>query len=191
MSPDGTHLVFEQDTPPAGYDLMLLHLDGTLRVEPLLQTQFDERNAAISPDGRWMAYESSESGQSQVYVRPFPNVAETLHQISTAGGRTPVWAPNGRELFFANGSSMMSATVQLTPTFSAGNPTKLFNGLPFVLDGRFIGGTLRPFDISRDAQRFLMIKEDAGSSEGNAPLASMIVVQNWFEELRAKMAAGK
>jgi len=190
MSPAGTRLVFEQDPPPAGYDLMLLYLDGTPRVEPLLQTPFDERNAAIAPDGRWMAYESSDSGLSQVYVRPFPNVADAQHQISTAGGRTPVWAPNGRELFFANGSSMMSATVQLTPTFSAGNPTKLFDGPPLVLDGRFIGGTLPTFDISRDGQRFLMIRENAVSSEGNTP-ASMIVVQNWFEELKAKMAAGK
>jgi Tol biopolymer transport system component len=85
-------LVFEELTPPAGYDFMLLSLDGTPRVEPLLQTPFDERNAAISPDGRWMAYESNESGQSQISVRPFPNVADAHYQISIGGGRTPAWA---------------------------------------------------------------------------------------------------
>lgn len=89
ISPDGTRLVLEELTPSAGYDFMLLSLVGTPRVEPLLQTPFDERNASISPDGRWMAYESNESGQSQIYVRPFPNVADAHYQISTAGGERP------------------------------------------------------------------------------------------------------
>ena len=122
ISPDGTRLVFEELMPSAGYDFMLLSLEGTPRVEPLLQTPFDERNAAISPDGRWMAYESNESGQSQIYVRPFPNVADARYQISNGGGRTPAWAPNGHDLFFVNRTSIMAVTVQLTPTFSAGNP---------------------------------------------------------------------
>jgi eukaryotic-like serine/threonine-protein kinase len=171
----------------------LLTLDGTPRVKPLLQTPFDERNAAISPDGQWMAYESNESGQSQIYVRPFPHVADGQYQISTAGGRTPMWAPNGHELFFAGRTSIMVVTVQLTPTFIAGNPTKLFDVPSIRLDGRFApnGGTLRAFDISRDGQRFLMIKENTDSGEGNAQSASMIVVQNWFDELKAKVAAGK
>ena len=136
-----------------------------------------------------MAYESNESGQSQIYVRPFPNVADARYQISSGGGRTPAWAPNGHELFFVNRTSIMAVTVQLTPTFSAGNPTKLFDAPSILLDGRFIAsGTHRTYDVSRDGQRFLMIKENAGSSEGNAPPASMVVVQNWFEELKAKMA---
>jgi serine/threonine-protein kinase len=192
ISPDGTRLVFETLTPSAGYDFMLLSLDGKPRVEPLLQTPFDERNAAISPDGRWMAYESNESGQSQIYVRPFPNVADARYQISSGGGRAPVWAPNGHDLFFANRSSIIVVTVQLTPTFSAGNPTKLFDAPSIVLDGRFIdSGTNRTYDVSRDGRRFLMIKENAASSEGHTSAASMIVVQNWFEELKAKVAAGK
>jgi hypothetical protein len=119
-------------------------------------------------------------------------VADARYQISTGGGRTPAWAPDGRDLFFVNRTSMMAVTVQLTPTFSAGNPTKLFDGPSILLDGRFTAtGTLRTYDVSRDGQRFLMIKENTGSSEGSAPPASMIVVQNWFEELKAKVAAGK
>lgn len=178
--------------PPAGFDFMLLSLTGTPRVEPLLQTPFDERNATISPDGLWMAYESNESGQSQIYVRPFPNVADAHYQISSGGGRTPAWAPHGHDLFFVNRTSMMAATVRLTPTFSAGTPTKLFDAPSIVLDGRFIGfGTNRTYDVSRDGQRFLMIKASAGSSEDSAPPAGMIVVQNWFEALKARMPAGK
>jgi serine/threonine-protein kinase len=192
ISPDGTRLVFEEQTPSAGYDFMLLSLVGAPRVEPLLQTPFDERNASISPDGRWMAYESNESGQSQIYVRPFPNVADAHYQISTAGGRTPAWAPNGHDLFFVNRTIIMAVAVQLTPTFSAGNPMKLFDEGSILLDGRFIGtGTQRTYDVSRDGQRFLMIKANAGSSDDNASRASMIGVQNWFEELKAKLAAGK
>jgi eukaryotic-like serine/threonine-protein kinase len=190
ISPDGTRLVLEEATAAGSYDFMLLSLTGARRVEPLLQTPFDERNAAISPDGRWMAYESNESGRFQIYVRPFPNVADAHYEISN--GRTPVWSPTGRELFFVNRTSIMAVTVQLTPTFSAGNPTKLFDAPSIMLDGRFIGtGTHRTYDISRDGQRFLMIKVNAGPSERDAPLATMIVVQNWFEELKAKMVAGK
>ena len=195
MSPDGKRLVLEEQMGMAGYDFMLLSLEGTPRVEPLLQTPFDERNAAISPDGRWMAYESNETGRLQIYVRPFPNVADARYQISTGGGRTPAWAPNGHDLFYVNRASIMAVTVQLTPTFSAGNPTKLFDAPSLLLDGRFIGtgtgGTNRTYDVSRDGQRFLMIKNNAGSSDGNASPASMVVVQNWFEELKAKVAAGK
>ena len=102
ISPDGTRLVLEELMPSSNYNLMLLSLAGTPRVEPLLQTAFDERNAAISPDGRWMAYDSTESGQSQIYVRPFPNVTDARYQISTAGGRTPAWTPDGHDLFFVN-----------------------------------------------------------------------------------------
>jgi serine/threonine-protein kinase len=192
ISPDATRLVLEEQTPSAGYDFMLLSLDGVPRVEGFLQTPFDERNAAISPDGRWMAYDSNESGQSQIYVRPFPNVADARYQISNGGGRTPAWARDGHDLFFVNRTSIMAVTVQLTPTFSAGNPAKLFDAPGLLLDARFgNSGTNRTYDVSRDGQRFLMIKENVRSSDGNAPPASMVVVQNWFEELKAKLAAGK
>jgi eukaryotic-like serine/threonine-protein kinase len=188
ISPDGTRMVFEELTPSAGYDFILLSLKGTPRVEPLLQTPFDERNAEISPDGRWMAYESNESGQNQIYIRPFPNVADARYQISSGGGRTSAWAPSGRELFFVSRTSIMAVPVQLTPTFRAGSPTKLFDARSILLDGRFIAtGTHRTYDVSRDGQRFLMIKENALANEGAALPASMIVVQNWFEELKAKI----
>ena len=188
ISPDGTRLVLEEQTSASDYDFMLLFLDATRRLEPLLQTPFDERNAAISTDGHWMAYESNESGQSQIYVRPFPNVAEARYQISHGGGRTPAWAPNGNTLFFINRASVMAVTVQSTPTLNAGTPIKLFDAPSILLDGRFIAtGTNRTYDVSPDGQRLLMIKENARPSEGNAPPVNMIVVLNWFEELRARV----
>ena len=181
MSPDGKRLVFEQLTPTGTQDLMLLALDGasaplgadTTHIRPLLQTPFDQRNAAISPDGRWMAYESNESTRLQIYVRPFPNVADALYQISTEGGRTPVWAPNGGELFFVNGSTVMSVAIQSTPTFSAGNVTPLFEASSMLLDGRRIGTmTGRTYDVARDGQRFLMIRETRAGSRASRRASS-------------------
>ena len=100
ISPDGSRLVYHAiPKPEADYDLMVLRLNGPSQPEPLVQTPADERNAEISPDGRWLAYESSTTRRSQIYVRPFPNVGDGEYQVSTDGGRTPVWAPNGRELY--------------------------------------------------------------------------------------------
>ena len=170
--------MFEELTPTAGYDFMLLSLKGTPRVEPLFATPFDERDADISPDGHWMVYQSNASGQSQVYVRPFPNVGDAFYQISNDGGRTPMWSPTGRELFFVDGASIMAAAVQLTPTFSAGHPTKLFDAPSVLLDGRFAAcEVLLPCLARRNA--ISDDQENVGSSEHSAPPVSMIVVQNW------------
>ncbi len=100
LSPDGTHVVFYQNTQTARGDLLTMSLEGDHRVQPLLQTPFDEQEGTISPDGRWIAYESDSSGRSEVYVRPFPAVAGGQWQVSTASGRRPLWARDGQELFY-------------------------------------------------------------------------------------------
>jgi len=177
-SPDGTHVVFTEIVPGTGEDIMMLSLDGARRVEPLLHSPFAERNGAISPDGRWLAYESNESGQEEIHVRPFPNVSDGGHwQVSAGGGTCPVWSPNGQELFYRDLNSVMAVTVQSTSTFSSGNPTKLF-------DGPYLTGVGGSYDASRDGQRFLMLK-------GSGPVspARIVVVLNWFEELKAKVPA--
>ena len=186
VTPNGQYLVLEEQADAGGYDFMLLRLQGTPRVEALLQTPFDERNAEISPDGKWLAYESNESGQFQIYVRPFPNVTDGRSQVSDNGGRSPQWSPDGRELFFVSRTSMMTVPVQLKPTFTPGSPAKLFDARSLVLDGRFIGSTSRTFDISPDGQRFLMLQEGSLTDDGNRPSIGIVVVQNWFEELKAK-----
>ena len=101
--------------------------DDANRASPLLDTPSDERHAAIAPDGRWIAYESNKTGRFQVYVRPFPNLNDAECQISTAGGRTPLFAPNGRELFFVGGPALMAAAVDLASGFRASNATVVFN----------------------------------------------------------------
>jgi serine/threonine-protein kinase len=152
FSPDGKRLVLAEIVN--GSDLMALSFDGERRTQPLVRTQFSERNAEISPDGRWIAYESDESGQFEIYVRPFPNVDEGRWQISTGGGAKPLWARSGRELFhLAPVTRLMVVPVKSGPTFAAGNPELLFEGR--YLDAAFIG---RTYDVSPDGKRFLMIK---------------------------------
>jgi Tol biopolymer transport system component len=180
ITPDGTAVVFFEATPTMGFDLLQLALDGTRRVTPLLQTKFDERNGIVSPDGRWLAYESNSSGPIEIYVRPFPNVGGPQWLVSTAGGRQPLWARSGKELFYvgADGALLRVPVEASGTTWNAGTPKKL-------LDGRYVtgGGTLlRMYDVSPDGQRFLMVKAP-GADAGAAPPA-LIVVQHWDEELK-------
>jgi len=155
------------------------------RTEALIQTTFIEWLAEISPDGRWLAYATNESGQFEIHVRPFPNVNDGRWPISTGGGTKPVWSRNGRELFYLDGTNnLMSVPVQTTgPAFTAGNPVKL-------LDGRYYVGAPpnRAYDVSPDGQRFLMIKDSATSDPTqNAAPPSLVVVLNWFEELKTRV----
>ena len=120
----------------------------------LLRTEFNEQNAEISPDGNWLAYRSNASGQDEVYVRPFPDVDSGRWQVSTAGGVTPLWAPDGRDLFYlAPGGRMMAVSVQTDATFGAGNPEVLFEG-NYFFEGP--GGPLRvrgEVDLREAAER--------------------------------------
>jgi serine/threonine-protein kinase len=190
LTVEGTRLIFEQQTPQRDYDLMMMSLADPSRIEPLLQTPFDERDAEISPNGRWMAYDSNESGQLQLYVRPFRNVAAAQYQVSIDGGRSPVWSPRGDELFFVSGTSLMRAAVDTAgEAFKSGSPERLFDAPNLALDGRLgSGGTLRTYDVSPDGQRFLAIRLGDDADARGAPAPSFIVVENWLEELRAKFA---
>jgi len=181
ISPDGTRLAFREDSGPKNNrDLGVLVLGTTPRAETLIQTTFNEENAEISPDGNWLAYQSNESGQEQIYVRPFPKIDGGRWQISTAGGSRPLWARSGRELFYLDVNHvLMAVPVRMAPSFSAGNPAKVF-------DTRYaVPQTGRTYDVSPDGRRFLMIKENTTAEQNsNATPASMVVVLNWFEELK-------
>ncbi len=175
FSPDGESLVLRENQPDTGEDLRVLSLAGNQTVETLVATEFAERNAELSPDGRWMAYQSTQSGQDEVYVRPFPNVDDGQWQISTGGGTRPLWASTGRELFYRRGAALMVVPMQTGPSFTPATPEVLF-------EGTYHTGPGRSYDIAPDGQRFLMIKEGGGAEDTSAP-PSLIVVQNWFEEL--------
>ena len=186
ITPDGTAVVFDESTPAMGRDLLQLALDGTHVVTPLLQTKFDELNGIVSPDGRWLAYESNSSGSSEIYVRPFPNVAGGQWQVSTSGGRQPLWARSGKELFYvgADGALMGVPVEARGANWNAGTPMK-------HLDRHyFVGNTInaRTYDVSPDGLRFLMVKVP-GRDGGAAP--ALIVVQHWDEELKRLVPVGR
>ena len=186
FSRDGTRLVFHERHLETEWDLGVLSLDGERSSEPLLATEFRERNADLSPEGRWIAYQSNASGQAEIYVQPFPNVDESRWQISTGGGTQPLWAPDGHELLYrAPGGAVMAVPVQTEPTFTAGNGEVVFEGSYFVT-GPVMPG--RTYDIAPDGQRFLMITAGGGPDETSAP-ARIIVVEHWFEELNERVPA--
>jgi serine/threonine-protein kinase len=149
-------------------------------VTPLVETRFDEGGGVVSPDGRWLAYESNRTGEHEIYVSPFPAVDAGLWLASTAGGVQPVWARNGRELSYVapDGALMAVAGEARGPVWSAGTATRLFAG-PYFRGGE--GTSSRQYDVAADGQRFLMIKEDARDADA---ALSINVVQNGFEELK-------
>ncbi|HLZ26345.1 MAG TPA: hypothetical protein VKV73_03405, partial [Chloroflexota bacterium] len=150
--------------------------------QPLVQTKFREGFADISPDGRWIAYQSDESGQNEIYVRPFPNVNDGHWQVSSAGGVKPTWAPSERELFYLDpNGALMAVAVQSTSTFNHGDPTKLF-GAPYYQPLRG-----RVYDVSRDGQKFLMIKDAPSGGERASAPDNLVVVLDWVEELKARV----
>jgi serine/threonine-protein kinase len=186
ISPDGTRLIVRETVPTTGVDLKVLRMDPSTppgtpsrQTESLVQTTFAEENGELSPDGRWLAYQSNESGRNEISVRPFPSVDAGHWTISIDGGTRPLWARNGTELFYLSGTGAMTRVpIDTGPTFSAGTPMRLFDTRYYT------GDTGRTYDVSADGQRFLMIK-----AAGAEQTPTMVVVVNWSEELKAKLLA--
>ena len=179
-TPDGKALILSSAlSNGAQMDLMLLPLEGKREWQPLLQTRFTEFGARLSPDGRWLAYVSDESGRQEVYVRAFPSL-EGKMQVSTAGGTQPVWSKRGDELYFQTAEAMMAVRLQAGSAVSISRPRKLFENKYYLK-----GGTHTGFDVARDG-RFLMV--GATLVQGaEVPLSNLSVVLNWHEELKTKL----
>ena len=172
-------------------DIWILPLDGEATARPLIVGPAHEQGPALSPDGRWIAYVSNESGRSEVYVQPcapcvgddeplVPAGAEGRRQVSTQGGGEPVWHPNDTELFYRNGDRMMSVTFD--DEFLPSRPALLFEGSY----ARGQSGN-RNYDIAPDGTRFLMLR-----GAGPDPLRPRInVVLNWLEELKAAFSTSQ
>jgi eukaryotic-like serine/threonine-protein kinase len=180
MSPSGANMLVREEHPDTGLDISTVSLEGERRTTPLLRTPFNELNAEVSPDGRWFAYQSNESGQDEIYVRPFPAIGDDRQQVSTSGGTRPVWARNGRELFYLAPDGLFGVSIAPGPGFKPGKSVRLINRRYFA-ETAFIG---RTYDVSPDGQRFLMIKDDAG--DGVRP--AIVVVQNWLDQLKARVS---
>lgn len=171
FTPDGKMMAMQQSG-----DLWILPFDNNRMPQPFLQSPANEFNSTFSPDGRWMAYVSDESGKNEVYVAPFPR-RDGKWQISTGGGFGPLWSRNGKELFYVNGSSLMAVKVSSQSTFDYSVPKKLCD----------IPASIQIFDISADARQFVVLS--AKTLQFTMPQVD--VVLEWFQELKGKFAANK
>jgi len=179
-TPDGRTIIYAQISQNTARDLWMVGVDGKEKPQPLVVEPGDQANAVISPDGRWLAYHASEAGE--IYVRPFPKVADGKWQLVTQGAKWPLWSRDGKELFYVSGRGMMAIPVDTSQqTFHWGSPTLLFEASYSSFPG--LAGP-RNFDQAPDG-RFLVIKESQGTMPG-----SLVVVKNWFDEIK-RLAPGR
>jgi serine/threonine protein kinase/Tol biopolymer transport system component len=194
FSRDGKILaLFEFILSPLGLDIGMLSMEGKREMKELLQEKHAELEPQISPDGRYVAYQSDESGKGEIYVRSFPDVNKGKWQVSSSGGGSPLWSPDGRELFYRSGDATMAVDIETEPTFKRGNPKTLFRGTYLSTTSQKI--VMTPWDIHPDGKKFLMIKPSgvpAGGSTAEKPATApprpkINIVVNWFEELKQRV----
>ena len=182
MLPDGSGVIMT-GLAPGGVveDLLFVPLTGDRRLEPVFQAPGVERNTAIAPSGRFLAYNSDESGTSQVYVRPFPNAGSRKWQVSTDGGAGPVWTRGGSEIVYQDSQGSMVAVAVLKDRdgeFDYSKPEPLFKVGPGGTRGLY-----RDWDVTADGERFLLNLSDS-VTEGTERAVELILIQNWTEELK-------
>jgi serine/threonine protein kinase len=183
-SSDGKTLIMLETDWGTTWNIGMLSMEGDRERKPLLVEEPIDINPKISPDGRYMAYASMESDRQEIYIRPFPDVDEGKWQVSTDGGMNPLWSPDGKELFYlTEENAVMAVEVETQPTLILGTPEELFRGL--FVSGYGAG---HAWDIHPDGDRFLMLKQaGAPLSTEAAPRPKIIIVQNWFEELKQRV----
>ena len=182
FAPDGRLLVSEA-VAGLGRDIVALSLDAPRGVERILHSEATEGWAEVSSDGRWIAYDSNESGQFEIYVRPYPRVRDGRWRVSASGGREPLWSRQGKELFYRDFSgALMVAALGRGQTLTVGAPVKLLGGSRYHGGGSTLGG--RTYDVDLDGSRFLMIKSASPSSDATS---TAVVTENWFQELQARL----
>jgi len=181
-SGDGGWLVARTDNGVAGAgDLVGVRMGVDTTPVPLAATKYTEMHPAVSPDGRWLAYTSDESGANEVYVRPFPATAGGRWQVSNGGGTSPVWGPGGRELFFLGGAGrMMAAELNTAAGFDAVRVAPLFDVSGYVVDPFH-----QSFAVAPDGRSFFLARPRATAAQARAPRA--VLVQHWFTDLEARL----
>jgi Tol biopolymer transport system component len=185
MSPDGSSVVVRSTglaSVDGGRDIFSADLSSAA-TEAILATPFDESAPKLSPDGRWLAYQSNESGRDEVYIRPYPETERARVQASTEGGLAPRWARDGSELFFLSGDrEMMAATITVTGgELRVSNREVLFD-LP---SSTLVGDRTTQYDVSNDG-RFLMLRTASGDEDESR----MVIVRNFLEEVKARVGGG-
>lgn len=183
FTPDGKVLlaIATSEEPGSDADIVAIHLQSNGRVEPLLASDDNELMPTLSPDGKWLAYVSDEQGRDEVFVRSFPDL-KGKWQISTEGGQAPVWAPDCTAIYYRDGASLVKVPVKTEGGFIPDRAESLFEDV-------YVSQAYRNYDIHPDGKRFLMIKKV--EVEEDVPITELIVVENWFEELKRLAPTGK
>jgi serine/threonine-protein kinase len=179
-SSDGAWLVLREGDRSRGQDanVLAVPLGAGRDTIVLLDGSFNERAATVSPDGRWVAYVSDESGRDEVYVRPFPN-GTGRWQVSAGGGGEPRWAHSGREIFYRASGQLMVAQVRSNPTFAVGSRTTLFPTAAYQVNPNHAA-----YDVAPDDERFVLVKTASESQQ-------FILALNWFDELKSRAAGSR
>jgi serine/threonine-protein kinase len=175
FTPDGRTLVFSTKGKDTGDDIWTLSLDASRTARPWLETPASEWAGRLSPDGRFIAYNSDESGRTEVYVRGFPG-GGGKRLVSEGGGMNAIWSRTGRELFYRRGDEVVSLAVETVPVFSTGKPVALFRG-------RYRGSG-RDFDVAPGAERFVMMR-----SNDSRTTPRLGVLLDWWRSLGSRLKA--
>jgi Tol biopolymer transport system component len=198
VAPDGRRILAAEFSASMYLDIVLFEANGSRQPSdsaqgaaampfvvawPLVRTRATEYNGIVSPDGRFFAYQSNESGRTEVYVKPFPLASDVRWQVSTAGGSSPLWAPKSRELYYRDlSNAVIAVPFEINgATWRAGTSAK-------VIDSKYAAPTdMFNYDISPDGQRFLMFKDTGAGDESTG--ANIVVVLNWAEEIKRRLPA--
>ena len=171
--PDGETAILDSDVQSITSNIIRVTLRQGAEPSSVVETPFEETAAAASPDGRWLAYQSNESGRSEIYIRDFAGLSGRL-QISTDGGEEPRWSPDGKELYYRNNNILWALTIETKPSIQAGTPRSLFNR---VYD--FNSNSGETYDIHPKEGKFLLLSPSKENSS-----TQIRIVLNWFSELR-------
>jgi Tol biopolymer transport system component len=188
ISRDGKVLLLGEVVSMQNVDVGMVSMDGDHERKTLLQEEYIEAQPSISPDGQWVAYASNESSRdglsAEIYIRSFPDVDKIKRKVSTGGGNSPLWSPDGKEIFYLSADNYaMSVAVKTEPTLNLGAPEKLFQSVYLSMTE----SSGNPWDIHPDGDRFLMIKPPPGVSATVATGPRKInIVLNWDEELKER-----
>ncbi|MDH4130428.1 MAG: protein kinase [Gemmatimonadota bacterium] len=181
-SPDGKWLVMRtDDVAPGAGDIVGVRLTGDTTPVPLVFTQFSEFQPSVSPDGRWLAYTSNESGATEVYVRPFPTAGGGRWQVSTQGGTAPRWSPDSRELFFVDRrNNLVAAQLGRTTDFEVTETRTLFSVADFFIDSYH-----QTYEVLPGNAGFMMLRNRDRERGGIPP--RLVMAENWFADLKARL----
>jgi eukaryotic-like serine/threonine-protein kinase len=175
LSPDGKTLLYRTlaRTQDTGRDIWYRGMTGDTTSKPFEVTPFDEAGPRFSPDGHWVVYVSNESGSPEVFVRPFPGPGGRV-QVSSGGGSDPVWAPDGKRIFYMDGTDLIAANLTTGPAISVTSRTTLFSG------DLASGGVHANYDVAKDGHHFLMVDSEGGP-------ADLTVVVNWLADVKRRL----